>query len=118
VTVDFLHSVQMVATRPRNKEAHPGLVDIGAQSSQQHLPRLDAKSKKSGDVGEINALEMKLLTEKQERMENAREPSGPSVTRQPHTVPLTAGQPVSLATDRQSPVDTSTYIIIIAALER
>lgn len=98
-----------VTTRPRNKEAHPGLVDAGAQSNQ-HAPRSEVKSKNPDDAEKIIALETRLLTEKEERMASAREPPGPSVTlkQQAHTrlSTVTASRPISLAMSRQLAMST------------
>lgn len=79
----------MVTTQSSNKHAHPGLVDVDMQSSQQ-CTRSQGKpqsAKKGAAINEIEELEKRLLTEKEERIANAREQPSPSVTKWPSARP-------------------------------
>lgn len=105
-----------VTTRPRNKETHPGLVDLEAQNNQQRATRLEVRSGNAGAVDEIDALEAKLLAEKRKQMSGARELAGPSVTTQPHARPSAGGEPVSLTKSRKPNTIRSTYILCFAVL--
>lgn len=97
----------MVHTRPRNKAAHPGLVDV--QTNQQPAPRKENSSKSTGTSAQIDALEATLLAEKHERLAAARELPGPSIAKQSHA---RMPQSVSLITNREVTVDTGTYTFV------
>lgn len=95
----------MVYTRPKNKGAHPGLVDLQANQhrevtrseSDENRPKKDAVAKIDA-VAKVNALEATLLEQKRERLAGARELLGPTGVKQP-TRP---SRPISSRASRQA----------------
>jgi hypothetical protein len=73
----------------------PGLVDLDKGGSQQQAPRWERSLQTKASISKIGEFEKKLLTEQQERSANARNPPGPSVTKQAHTRPLSTDERVS-----------------------
>jgi DNA repair exonuclease SbcCD nuclease subunit len=103
----------MVTIRTANKYAHPGLVDVDTQNSQQRASKLEGRSQLQTKtaVSKIDALKKTLLTEQRERSVNAQNPPGPSVAKQLHTRPLSADEQVSPALKGGSVWTDGTYLL-------
>ncbi|KAF8432345.1 hypothetical protein L210DRAFT_985816 [Boletus edulis BED1] len=98
----------MVTTCTANKQAHPGLVDLGTENSQGRVPRSGGRSRQSkiAAVSKIAEFEWEAQTEQLEWSTQARQPPGPNVSKRPRAAASTASQSVSTIINEQLNIQT------------
>jgi len=77
----------MVVTRPKNKEAHPGIPDLPSskqRAGQSKVTKGTQQKQHELAVTEVAALETELLIEQEHARANACQPAGPGVSKKPH----------------------------------
>jgi len=77
----------VVATRLKNKDAHPGIPDLPSpkQAGQSKVTKRTQQKQHELSVTEVAALETELLTAQERAKANARQPTGPGISKNPHS---------------------------------